>query len=73
MEKECKNCGKKFSNRASDYCSSECASNNVPLNTEKLLKEEKDKLLDETDKKVTRRNKLMNPEEKYDTDNELLK
>ena len=29
MEKICKKCAKKFSNRASDYCCKECAENNL--------------------------------------------
>ena len=38
-----------------------------------LLKDEQDKLLAEIKEKVERKKRLMNPDDKYDTDNELLK
>ena len=72
MVKTCIVCGKKFSNRTTDYCSSECAIWKS-LSPEEQFKEEKDKLLDEIKEKVERRMRLFNPDEKYDTDNELLK
>ena len=40
---------------------------------EKLLKDEQDKLLAEIKEKAERKKKLMNPHDKYDADNELLK
>ena len=40
---------------------------------EELLKDEQDKLLAEIKEKVERKKRLMNPDDKYDTDNELLK
>ena len=38
-----------------------------------LLKDEQDKLLAEIKEKVERKKRLVNPDDKYDTDNELLK
>jgi len=40
---------------------------------EDLLKEEQDKLLDEINEKTKQRKRRMNPDAKYDTDNELLR
>ena len=37
------------------------------------LKEEQDKVLVEIKEKAERKKRLMNPNDKYDTDNELLK
>ena len=47
--------------------------NDSKKSIQEQLKEEQDNLLTEINEKAKKRKALMNPNDKYDTDNELLK
>jgi len=54
--KICKRCNKEFLNRVSDYCSVECEKGGMA----QMLKEEKEKLLAEVNKKIKQKKTFMN-------------
>lgn len=54
--KVCKGCKKEFQNSASDYCSVECEKGVMA----QMLKEEKEKLLAEVNKKIKQKKTFMN-------------